>query len=132
MNDIEKILRMNAFIQRGLGKLYLDGKEVEVVSLDRSYVAGQGLVNEPLTDAQLDDLLGQTFGKPPATQAPETPAERLARFFHETYERLAPEYNYETRKASAVPWQLVPENNKRLMIAVAGEILEHWQERGKV
>jgi hypothetical protein len=129
MKEIEKILRMNAFIQRGLGKLYLDGKEVISVSLDRSWASEEDYDPQRLlTDAQLDDLLGQTFGKPPATQAPETPAERLARFFHETYERLAPEYNYETRKASAVPWQLVPENNKRLMIAVAGEVLEHWQE----
>lgn len=58
-------------------------------------------------------------------------AEKLARRFHETYERLAPIYNYETRKASAVPWEQVPENNKLLMIAVAGELLESWP-RGQV
>jgi hypothetical protein len=34
-------------------------------------------------------------------------AEALARLFHETYERLAPEFGYETRKASAVPWEEV-------------------------
>jgi len=51
-------------------------------------------------------------------------AEELAQQFHETYERLAPQYNYQTRKASAVPWSDVPENNKRLMIAVCTEILE--------
>ncbi len=50
--------------------------------------------------------------------------EGLAQMFHETYERLAPQYNYQTRKASAVPWADVPENNKRLMIAVAKEILD--------
>lgn len=48
--------------------------------------------------------------------------ERLAKLFHDTYERLAPVYNYNTRKASAVPWEDVPENNKSLMVAVAGEI----------
>ena len=48
---------------------------------------------------------------------------RVARLFHETYERLAPSFGYETRKASAVPWDDVPENNRRLMIAVAAEIL---------
>ncbi len=50
-------------------------------------------------------------------------AEQLAHLFHETYERLAPEYGYETRKASAVPWPDVPENNKRLMVAVAEQVL---------
>ena len=49
--------------------------------------------------------------------------DELAKLFHETYERLAPSYNYETRKASAVPWEQVPDNNKRLMIAVAAEVL---------
>lgn len=50
--------------------------------------------------------------------------EQLAMKFHEIYERLAPEYNYKTRKDSAVDWENVPENNKRLMIAVCKEILE--------
>jgi hypothetical protein len=50
-------------------------------------------------------------------------AEELAQFFHETYERLAPEFQYETREESAVPWDEVPADNKRLMIAVAGEVL---------
>jgi len=51
-------------------------------------------------------------------------AERLARRFHETYERLAPSFGYETRKASAVPWDQVPENNRKLMTAVCAEILD--------
>jgi hypothetical protein len=50
-------------------------------------------------------------------------AEELARFFHETYERLAPQYQYETREESAVPWDEVPEDNKALMIATAAEVL---------
>jgi len=50
-------------------------------------------------------------------------AENLARLFHETYERLAPSFGYETRKDSAKPWSEVPEKNKRLMVAVCGEIL---------
>jgi hypothetical protein len=51
-------------------------------------------------------------------------AERIAQAFHETYERLAPEHGYETRKASAVPWSEVPPNNAGLMIAVCNELLE--------
>jgi hypothetical protein len=50
-------------------------------------------------------------------------AEELARFFHETYERLSPQYEYETREDSAVPWDEVPEDNKRLMIATCAEVL---------
>ena len=50
-------------------------------------------------------------------------SERLAELFHENYERLAPEYGYKTRDASAKPWEEVPETNRRLMVAVAGEVL---------
>lgn len=50
--------------------------------------------------------------------------EALAQRFHETYERLAPGFGYETRKESAVPWANVPERNKALMVAVCSEILE--------
>jgi len=47
----------------------------------------------------------------------------LARRFHEAYERLAPDYGYETRPESAVPWEDVPEANRRLMIAVCEEVV---------
>lgn len=50
-------------------------------------------------------------------------AEELARAFHEAYERRAPEFGYKTREHTAVPWEEVPEDNKRLMFAVAEEIL---------
>jgi hypothetical protein len=48
--------------------------------------------------------------------------EELAALFHAEYERLAPDFSYETRKASAVPWDQVPDNSRRLMIAVAGSV----------
>lgn len=51
-------------------------------------------------------------------------AERLAQLFHESYERLAPGFGYETRPESATSWDRVPEPNRSLMIAVAGEVLE--------
>lgn len=51
-------------------------------------------------------------------------AEQVAQEFHEAYERLAPSFGYETRKESAVTWADVPEPNKSLMIAVAGEVLK--------
>lgn len=43
--------------------------------------------------------------------------ERAARAFHETYERLAPQFGYRTREGSAVPWADVPSTNKSLMVA---------------
>lgn len=47
----------------------------------------------------------------------------LAQRFHETYERLAPSFGYETRKESAVPWEDVLEANRRLMTAVVQEVM---------
>lgn len=54
---------------------------------------------------------------------PATGAERIAKRFHEAYERLAPSFGYETREASAVPWEDVPEQNRRLMIATVAELM---------
>lgn len=51
-------------------------------------------------------------------------AEAIARAFHQTYERLAPVHAYRTRKASAVPWEDVPGNNRALMIATVGALLD--------
>lgn len=55
--------------------------------------------------------------------------EELAQFFHETYERLAPEHGYETRKQSAVPWAEVPDDNKGLMVATAACVLDELRRR---
>jgi hypothetical protein len=52
-----------------------------------------------------------------------SPAEQIARAFHETYERLAPDHGYETRPESAVGWEAVPDANKQLMVGVAAELL---------
>lgn len=51
-------------------------------------------------------------------------AEELAELFHETYERLAPDFGYTSRRSTAVPWRDVPEPNKSLMIAVAAQVME--------
>ncbi|MEU3452159.1 hypothetical protein ABZ671_00750 [Micromonospora sp. NPDC006766] len=50
-------------------------------------------------------------------------AERIARAFHESYERQAPEHGYRTREASAKPWAQVPANNRALMVAVVDDLL---------
>jgi hypothetical protein len=49
----------------------------------------------------------------------------IAMHFHETYERLAPTHNYETRQESRVPWGEVPEQNRKLMVAVVEELIEN-------
>ena len=51
-------------------------------------------------------------------------AEQLAEIFHNTYEKLAPKFGYKTREASAVAWDDVPENNKRLMIATCKALIK--------
>ena len=50
-------------------------------------------------------------------------AEAIARAFHKAYERLAPEFGYDTRTETAVPWDDVPEPNRKLMIAVVTELI---------
>lgn len=49
--------------------------------------------------------------------------EELAKLFHDTYERLAPRFGYETRAESAVAWEDVPEANRRLMIATVEHVI---------
>ncbi|MGZ3677307.1 MAG: hypothetical protein ACXWQR_01915, partial [Ktedonobacterales bacterium] len=79
-----------------------------------------------------DNLIGGT----PAFSTPKGPAmfmpdpESVAKLFHETYERLAPVYNYETRERTRVPWDQVPEQNKRLMIATAADVLATLYSQG--
>ena len=50
--------------------------------------------------------------------------ERIARRFHEVYEKLASQFNYRTRTDTNKPWEEVPANNKQLMIAVVHELIE--------
>lgn len=49
--------------------------------------------------------------------------EAVARAFHGAYERLAPGFHYDTRPESAVPWERVPDTNRKLMVAVVGEVV---------
>jgi hypothetical protein len=68
-------------------------------------------------------LLGNSLQPVPSRRRMMPDAETIARFFHETYERLAPAFGYETHEATRVPWEEVPEQNRQLMIAVASEVL---------
>lgn len=61
--------------------------------------------------------------EPTADHSEAQKLDLIARAFHDAYERLAPEYGYKTRDALAVPWEDVPEDNKRLMRATVGDLL---------
>ncbi len=64
------------------------------------------------------------------TPTPNPTAEQIARRFHEAYERLAPDYGYKTREASAVTWEEVPETNRQLMIATVSEVMSGLLSEG--
>lgn len=71
-----------------------------------------------MTDAE---RVGAT---PPLNEEIEmSDAEAIAREFHAAYEALAPSVGYRTRKASAVPWEQVPEYNRALMVATVDRLL---------
>jgi hypothetical protein len=55
---------------------------------------------------------------------PRLTVDALARLFHETYERLAPSFGWETQERSRRDWDDVPAENKALMVAVASEVID--------
>jgi hypothetical protein len=71
-------------------------------------------VSAPQTPAQGDPEVGSV-----------EKAEEIARIFHRTYEEQAPAHGYETREASAKPWEQVPENNRALMVATVHGVLNY-------
>ena len=78
-----------------------------------------------IIDAWLDATQGdaKVIFSYPSTQKQTTKndALKLAKLFHTTYERLAPEFGYETRTDTKVFDPL--SSNGRLMLAVCSEIL---------
>jgi len=53
----------------------------------------------------------------------------VARSFHAHYESLAPQFGYTTRTDSNVPWDEIPEANRRLMVTTAGHVLRDLLDR---
>lgn len=51
--------------------------------------------------------------------------EPVAREFHRAYERLAPQFGYETRAESRVAWEELPEAHRKLMTATVAQVLVH-------
>lgn len=54
---------------------------------------------------------------------PEPPLVHVARRFHEMYEELAPLVGYATRPESVVPWDQVPEANRKLMVMTINRLV---------
>jgi hypothetical protein len=50
-------------------------------------------------------------------------ADAVAKMFHEAYERLAPEFGYETRVDTRKDWDEVPTANKELMRATCKTVV---------
>lgn len=48
----------------------------------------------------------------------------IAREFHDAYERLAPQFGWNTQQVSKTVWEALPENQRRLMVATVAELLE--------
>lgn len=77
----------------------------------------------PETRARFRAMAADALRATPPGDGATGEAEALAQRFHEAYERLAPSFGYETRRESAKPWGEVPEQNRRLMVAVCAELL---------
>jgi hypothetical protein len=50
--------------------------------------------------------------------------EIIGQFFHDEYERLAPEHGWETQDATRVHWNDLPPNNRALMIRAVRSLLD--------
>ena len=63
MNEIEQIIRINGYIQRGLGTVTLGGKEIYCVAMDRTVTfKSDALIDEKeASDEDLATMFGQTF-----------------------------------------------------------------------
>jgi len=57
----------------------------------------------------------------------EIPKEELAKFMHETYELYARALQWQTQKKCQVPYEELPEENRLVMEATAGELLTKFR-----
>lgn len=108
--QVARLLRPS--IDRDLYFAALRSNTVELTPLGRFY-----------RQLASDGLLGRTPSFSGHGRRAMPNAESVAKLFHDTYERLAPAFGYDTRPETRVPWDKVPERNKRLMIAVTAEVL---------
>jgi len=50
-------------------------------------------------------------------------AEKLARKFHDEYERLAPEFGWKSQESCRKGFDELPESNRELMVEVARQVI---------
>ena len=55
---------------------------------------------------------------------------KVAKLFHEIYERLAPAFGWRTKKGCNVAFELLPQRNRALMIATCQKVLKAIQVSG--
>jgi len=51
--------------------------------------------------------------------------EELARYFHDTSERLAPRYLFDTGPHEPTKWMKLPSHHRQLMIETCRRVLKH-------
>lgn len=115
---------LRAILAGKVGKLFWTSEGspwFEIVRACRALL-GDGNVIEEARERRKAEIAQAVTSK---KEQRERDAKRIARAFHDAYERLAPSYGYETRRASAKPFGDIPENNKALMIATVSELLAH-------
>jgi hypothetical protein len=63
VSDLVKIIRINAYIQRKMGKVHHNGQEVICVALDMTCaLEGEDTAEVELSGEEIDALFKQTFG----------------------------------------------------------------------
>lgn len=111
-------------IHRGVARLRPAGPQEEEHSLtplsDARHALTMAEEAQAVVRTCVEDLCWVVSGLGISQAGPEA----LARRFHETYERLAPDFG-QIREAPVVPWEQVPQVNRDLMVAVCAELLSH-------
>jgi hypothetical protein len=103
-------------------ELGLERRDVVAKCLDLGVPVYQGRVDADLFKKRLGEAM-DARALSDADRAEALQLDAIARSFHDAYERLAPQFGYRTREASAKPWDDVPNDNKRLMRATVRDLL---------
>jgi len=136
------------FLEWFVSKANDSGKPIDIVGVEEVYFNGSGYYDanqlseqekelyssmkeyKIIIPKQIDVLeLGQIIPKEEPKQETLEKSAELALLFHNTYERLAPSFGYETRQDTKE--FDFKSNNGRLMLAVCSEVIKWQQEQDK-
>ena len=109
-------------LENGWGILRLKGKQIKVERRSSGFQAN--LVNE--RRFLRSRFLGIDMEESSMKRALDFYAdpERLARYFHKNYERLAEKHDWKTQESCKVRFDDLPEENKKLMLDVCDKLSE--------